>query len=70
MPLRVKSLKNDRYYYLHSKKVLLKNHKKVRLFYYFAGEPDERHVLHRMPDGWEAVENQSNGVPFLRKVRG
>jgi hypothetical protein len=61
-PFEYKSKKTGVKFYLHEKDV-----GKVRL-YYFSKDPVG--AMGGMPGGFEVVENQMQGVPFLKKIAG
>ena len=54
-------------YYLHSKEVELRNHRRQRI-YYFAKRPGQG-ALDAIPNGYEVVENKRTGLPVLRRDR-
>lgn len=68
MAYSLKSAKNGKTYFLHSKEVSLAGPRLQRI-YYFAGYTDQAHVLDELPDGYEVIENERTGLPMLRKKR-
>lgn len=54
-------------YYLHGKKVTLKNGR-VQQIYYFARDV-RAESLDSVPEGYEVVETQRTGMPVLKKTR-
>lgn len=52
-------------YYLHSKQVTLKNTGKEVTIYFFSKESDG--ALGEMPSGYQVIENNRSGLPFLKK---
>ena len=55
-------------YYLHTKKVTLKNGR-VQTIYYFARDVRPDDALEAVPAGYEVVETKRTGMPVLRKIR-
>ena len=54
-------------YYLHGKKVILKNGREQQI-YYFA-KTIRVEALDGVPDGYEISENTQTGLPVLKKIR-
>ena len=53
-------------YYLHSREVLLRNHRMQRIFFFAKTIKDG--ALNAVPAGYEVVENVRTGLPVLRKT--
>ena len=68
MAYSLKSAKNGKTYFLHSKEVSLAG-KRLQRIYYFAGYTDEAHILDELPAGYEVIENARTGLPMLKKIR-
>lgn len=58
--------KKGQQYYLHGKEVTLQGGRKQRI-HYFAREPKEGEAMDNVPDGYEVVENERTGLPFVRR---
>jgi hypothetical protein len=54
-------------YYLHGKKVILKNGREQQI-YYFA-KTIRVEALDAVPAGYEISENTQTGLPVLKKIR-
>lgn len=54
-------------YYLHGKKVTLKNGR-VQQIYYFARDTRPAEALNAVPAGYKVVETQRTGMPVLKKA--
>lgn len=65
MAFSVVSDKSGKTYYLHSKVVTLKNTGKQQTIYFFKTDPSEGID---MPEGWQVVQNQRSGLPFLKRT--
>jgi hypothetical protein len=65
MPYSVVSDKSKKTYYLHSKTVTLKNTGKQQTIYFFSVKPEG---AIEMPDGYQVVQNQRSGLPFLKRA--
>jgi hypothetical protein len=61
-PYEYKSKKTGTVYYLHFKDV-----NKNRLYYF---SKDKTDAINDLPRGFDVVENQVQGVPFLKKIGG
>ena len=55
-------------YTLYEKEITTKsgNHRLIRFF--SKGDPDDARPID-IPDGFEVIENQKTGVPYLRKIK-
>ncbi len=67
MSYSVQSQKSGKTYFLHERRQELKGGQQVTL-YFFAGEPKEG-AIHQLPEGYEVSENQTTGLPLLKKKR-
>lgn len=54
-------------YYLHGKKVTLKNGR-VQQIYYFARDVRPGEALDSVPAGYKVVETERTGMPVLKKA--
>ncbi len=54
-------------YYLHGKKVTLKNGR-MQQIYYFARDVRGGEALDSVPAGYKVVETQRTGMPVLKKA--
>jgi len=52
-------------YYLHGRKVQMRNHREQQI-YYFA--KDAADALDRLPEGYEVTEVTSSALPVLKKA--
>ncbi len=67
MSYNVKSNKNGKTYYLHSREQVLKGGQKVTL-YFFAGDVRDG-SMEALPAGYEVSENTRTGLPLLKKIK-
>jgi len=58
--------KKGQTYFLHGKMVTLRGGREQKI-HYFAKEAKPGEVLPALPDGYEVVENERTGLPFIRK---
>lgn len=65
MGYSVKSDKSGKTYFLHSKTVTLKNTGKQQTIYFFSTKDDGSIDL---PAGYQVVQNQRSGLPFLKRA--
>ncbi|MCL5411879.1 MAG: hypothetical protein M1150_04080 [Patescibacteria group bacterium] len=61
------SKKSGKTYYLHSRTVTLKSTGKGQTIFYFAQDIRPGSALDQLPAGFEVVENERTGLPFLKK---
>jgi hypothetical protein len=61
------SKKSGKAYYLHSRVVTLKSTGKQQTIFYFAQDVRPESAVDELPSGFEVVENERTGLPFLRK---
>ncbi len=61
----VKSDNSGKIYHLHSKAVTLKNTGKEQTIYFFSTADTGSIAL---PDGYQVVQNQRSGLPFLKRA--
>ena len=66
MAYSVKSQKNGRTFYLHTKEVTLRGGRKQTIFY-FAGSIKEG-AIDNLPPGYAIGENSKTGLPILKKA--
>lgn len=66
MAYTVKSKKSGKDYFLHVRETKRKDGNITRL-YYFAGEVKKEGSVDDLPDGYQVVENERTGLPFLKK---
>jgi hypothetical protein len=59
--------KKGQTYILHGKNVTLQNGRKQQI-YYFAREAKRGEALDAIPAGYRIEENESTGLPFLKKA--
>jgi len=64
MAYSVISDKSGKTYHLHNKVVTLKNTGKQQTIYFFSVKPEGSID---MPEGWQVVQNQRSGLPFLKR---
>ena len=67
MPFSVVSKKSGKTYILHQRKQELKGGQQVTL-YFFAGEAKDG-AIDALPAGYEVSENNTTGLPLLKKKR-
>ena len=65
MAYSVKSDKSGKIYHLHSQTVTLKNTGRHQTIYFFSTKDDGSID---MPDGYQVVQNQRSGLPFLKRA--
>lgn len=53
-------------YFLHSKKVILRNSKVHQIIYWFATKRDPKTAQEKFPFGYGVIESSKTGLPFLR----
>ena len=54
-------------YYLHEKRVELRNHHRQRIFFF--AKTIREGALDSVPDGYEIVENAKTALPVLRRIK-
>ncbi len=67
MSYSVVSKKSGKTYFLHERKQQLKGGQQVTL-YFFAGEAKDG-AIDALPKGYEVSENNTTGLPLLKKTR-
>ena len=67
MSYSVTSKKSGKTYFLHERRQELKGGQQFTL-YFFAAEPKDG-AIDKLPDGYEVSENQTTGLPLLKKKR-
>ncbi len=61
------SKKSKKTYYLHAKTITLKGRKDKQVIYWSAGQ-EGRDAVDALPAGYQVIENQRTGLPFLKKA--
>jgi hypothetical protein len=67
MAYSVTSKKSGKTYFLHERRQELKGGQQVTL-YFFAGEAKDG-AIDKLPEGYEVSENQTTGLPLLKKKK-
>ncbi len=65
MAYSVESKKSGKTYYLHLREQKRKDGNVTKL-YYFAGEVKDG-AVDALPDGYQVIENERTGLPFLKR---